>query len=124
LFLPPGRASALSAVETWFTYRLDHVADHFVVKIFHGSPLDALPLVFLLLALQGQLDKHLLQLLVTQIDTKLLKENQNLDRERQKRISSKKNVRDKEIGAAVQNSLKYFDKKFTSKLLLSKISNP
>ena len=53
----------------WLVYQL---ADDHVVEVVNVLPLDALPLVLLLLLLQHQLDEDLLQLLVAVVDAELL----------------------------------------------------
>lgn len=51
---------------------LDQIADDLVVEELDWLPLDALALVLLLLTLEGELDEHLLQLLVAVVDAELL----------------------------------------------------
>ncbi len=51
----------------------DELADYGVVEVVNVLPLDSLQYVLLLLRLEGQFDKHLLQLLVAIVDDKLLK---------------------------------------------------
>lgn len=77
------------------TYRFYHIANDLVVKISHGSPFDALFPVFLLFTFESQLNEHLLKLFITKVNAELLCE-----------ISVRSMASD------------------TSKLLLSKISNP
>lgn len=51
---------------------LDQLANNVVVEVLDGGPFDAFAHVLFLLALEGQLNEHLLQLLVTQVDAELL----------------------------------------------------
>ncbi len=46
---------------------------HLVVEVVDVDPFDALPLVFVLLLLQDELDEQLLELLVAVVDAELLK---------------------------------------------------
>ncbi len=55
------------------THMLDEFADDCVVEIVYVLPLDSLQHVLFLLRLEGQLDEHLLQLLVAIVDDELLK---------------------------------------------------
>ena len=64
---------ALMMRMTTYLVRLVYqLADDHVVEVVYVLPLDALPLVLLLLLLQHQLDEDLLQLLVAVVDAELL----------------------------------------------------
>jgi len=51
---------------------LDEITDDLVVEVFDFRPLNLLTNIFLLLSLESQLDKNLLQLFVDIIDAELL----------------------------------------------------
>lgn len=54
----------------WATF-FDQIADDLVVEVLDRSPLDLLSNVFLLLSLESEFDKDLLQLLVDIVDAEL-----------------------------------------------------
>ena len=59
--------------DTRRTTFFDEVAHDLVIEVFDGRPLDLFPNILLLFALQRQLDKDLLQLLIDIVNAELLK---------------------------------------------------